>query len=400
MINAIVDLSNIFFRSMFSMNRWGQDMHTFDNNKELEQLMRKVSTDLTSILRTITPSRVIITVDSKSWRKQIEIDENEGYKGNREKSGKINWTNIYDLMDEFSDILETNGFIISKINNAEADDLMALWTEEFVKRGEHVILVSGDEDIRQLVDVHYKNNKNIYVTLFNPFHQGKNSIKKFYYHKSLKEWIEGQPEIDQMSSFFNMNNSKDLDKEDFKNILDNNNIQNIELYGPEIGLTKIFCGDDGDNVPAFYTWLKKIESGPNKGKEKEDRITPSKYKKIKEELNLSHPEDLFGDAIPEMLNNILLKITKQSELSINIKDRIDRQMKLVYLKSDLFPKGIINQFNKTKIDYLNKNNILTSNINMNSILEGSKYISSNYNNINSNEISIFNDLDNLTKELF
>ncbi len=400
MINAIVDLSNIFFRSMFSMNRWGQDMQTFDNDKELGQLMRKVSTDLTSILRTITPSRVIITVDSKSWRKQIEIDENEGYKGNREKSSKINWTNIYDLMDEFSGILETNGFIISKIDNAEADDLIALWTEEFVKRGEHVILVSGDEDIRQLVNVHYKDNKNIYVTLFNPFHQGKNSIKKFYYPKSLKEWTEGQPEIDQMSSFFNLSNSKDLDKEDFKNILDNNNIQNIELYGPEVGLTKIFCGDNSDNVPAFYTWLKKIESGPNKGKEKEDRITPSKYEKIKEELNLSHPEDLFGDAIQELLKDILLKITKQPELSINIKDRIDRQMKLVYLKSDLFPKSIINQFNKTKINYLNQNNILTSNINMNSILEGSKYINSNYNNSNSNEISIFNDLDKLTKELF
>jgi len=397
MTNSVIDLSNIFFRSLFSMNKWGKETHTFDSEEDLSQLMRKVSTDLTQILRTILPRRVIITVDSSSWRKNIEIVENEGYKGNREKSGSINWTNIFELMNEFSKILDSKGFIVSEIKKAEADDLMALWTEEFVRRGEHVILVSGDEDIRQLVDSHFKDGDVSFVTLFNPFTQGKNASKKLFYPKGFIEWTEGEAEVDQMSAFFDTSN-KDIDKEDFRYILDNKNIQSVELYGPDISLHKIFCGDDGDNVPAFYTWNTKVKKT---GKMKETRITPSKFKKIKEALKITHPLDLIEEAVPEKLEPILKKITEKESLGIDVKKRLDRQIKLVYLNSDFFPESINNIFNKKKDELLLKDKMLTNSINMKNILEGTKYLNTNYTKSKSNQISIFADIDKIAnKELF
>ena len=396
MVNAVIDLSNIFYRSMFNVSFYGSEKFTFNSQDQLDKLMRKVSIDLSSIIKTIEPERIVIAVDSKSWRKQISIDENEGYKGHRTKDQNLNWNNIFNTMDEFSKILEENGMIVSKIKDAEADDLMALWTEEFVNRKEHVILVSGDEDIRQLVDLHFIDKTPIFVTVFNPFTQGKNASKKLFYPNGLTDWIEGQVEIDQMSSFFH--STKDLDKELFKSLINNPKIKPEEIYGPDIALYKIFCGDDGDNVPAFYSWMKTTL----KGDLKPDRITPAKYNKLKEQINLSHPNDLQGEAIPQMIKKSLLEITKQKEININIKNRLDRQIKLVYLNSKWFPKSIVEDFNKKKDKELEKPKINPRIINMNSILKNSKYISEDYNKNIYNEESIFKDLDNIlnNKELF
>ena len=77
MTNAIFDLSNMFFRSLFIVGGYGSKQYSFDNQVELDQLMRKVATDVSQVIRTINPSRVIFALDSKSWRKDISIDENE-----------------------------------------------------------------------------------------------------------------------------------------------------------------------------------------------------------------------------------------------------------------------------------------------------------------------------------
>ena len=127
MTNAIFDLSNMFFRSLFIVGGYGSKQYSFDNQFELDQLMRKVATDVSQVIRQINPSRVIFALDSKSWRKDISIDENEGYKAQRTKSAHINWDNVFKIMGEFADILETNGFIVSKFDKAEADDLISLW---------------------------------------------------------------------------------------------------------------------------------------------------------------------------------------------------------------------------------------------------------------------------------
>ena len=52
-----------------------------------------------------------------------------------------------------------------------------------------------------------------------------------------------------------------IDKEDFKKIINGEKTKMEYVEGRMIALRKIFCGDDGDNIPAFYTWIN------DKGKE-------------------------------------------------------------------------------------------------------------------------------------
>ena len=173
MTNVVIDMNNMLFRSMFVLSGFGKSQYTFDSQKEQEELMRKLSTDMSFIIRLINPSRVIFAVDGKSWRKGITIEENEGYKGQRKQAAHINWDNIFKIMDEFLEICEDNGMITTRIDAAEADDILVLWRNELLfNQQQNVVMVSGDEDIRQLVSPYMTDDKKrIFATVFNPFKQ-------------------------------------------------------------------------------------------------------------------------------------------------------------------------------------------------------------------------------------
>lgn len=387
MTNTIIDLSNMFYRSMFAVGGYnGPTMFTFDSQSELDQLMRKVATDITFIIRQLNPSRVVLTLDSKSWRKNIEIEENEGYKGQREKSEHLNWDNVFAIMNEFAEIAEANGFIYSKIENAEADDLMSLWKDEFLyNHHQHVILVSGDKDIKQLVEHTEFNNKLLFSTVFNPFKQGKSS-KTLYHSNKFLEWLNEETAGDIF------NRSIDMDKADFKKLV-LGDVEFQELNGPSIGLQKVFCGDDGDNVPSIYTWMTKSK----KGEDKTVRITNSKYEKIVEALNITTFNDLFKhiDSIKKYIEDVA-----EHSIHFSMEDRIKRQTKLVILDRSMFPEEIVHQFQNELPEKLNKPHIHPQSFNMNTFLEGTNYVRAKGSKNPSAEHSIFRKIDSINKALF
>jgi hypothetical protein len=390
MINVIIDYPNIFYRATFLTSNYGKNKYTFDNQKEVDQLMRKVATDVTAILRTTNPSRTIFTLDSKSWRKEIEIEENEGYKGNRKKSEFINWDNIYKTMDEFAQILKNNNFIVSKIDKAEADDLIALWSDKILNNlNEHIIIVSGDEDIRQLVQSLNINDKKIFVTVYNPFMMGKNATKKLFVSLDFEKWLNDDTDP---GDFFNR--AVDTDKEDFKRLL-NERIKLEPIIGSEIALRKIFCGDDGDNIPAIHTWLKENKHDIVK----KVRVTESIYAKIKTALNFKYYTDLLDNSTQLIIANYLSELAK-TPISFKIDERINRQLKLVVLSKELFPKDIVSDFNKHADESLQNPNIPPiQGWNMVTLLDGTKYVNASKPYIK--ESDIFNNIDQLfNKELF
>jgi 5'-3' exonuclease len=359
--------------------------------------MRKVATDVSQVIRTINPSRVIFALDSKSWRKDISIDENDGYKAQRTKSAHINWDNVFKIMGEFADILETNGFIVSKFDKAEADDLIALWRKELLlNQNQHVIIVSADEDVRQLVGgthnipgISTNPDKFAFCTVYNPFLQGKNASKKLFVpEKYFDEWIlDADP-----GDFFNR--GIDVDKEDFKRIINDSKTKMEKVNGDQIVLRKIFCGDDGDNVPAIYTWLN------DKGKEV--RITESKFEKIVDYIGAKNARDLMEkkDHIYDQLVNI-----SGTRPGFKMEDRLNRQMKLVLLDPTIFPEDFVKAFQNKVSEELSKPQVRPQNWNMISILEGTRYVTAGpggkYKKPTT-EASIFGEIDrvNLNKELF
>jgi 5'-3' exonuclease len=376
MINCIFDLSNMLYRSMFSVSAYGTKQYTFDTQEECDVLLRKVTMDISYIMRSISPSRVIFALDSSSWRKKIKIEENEGYKGNREKSKNLNWDNIYNALDEFAEIMNSNGYITTKINDAEGDDIMTLWSYELnTNQHQHVIIVTGDEDMRQLVkSLPLENNKFAFVTIFNPFTQGKNNSKKLYHSKHFVDWLKQEDVCD----IFNL--TIDVDKEDFNKLQKMDKVKFEEIDGNLIKMRKIFCGDDGDNIPSIFTWEKNG---------KEVRFTESKFKKLLEVIgdDCDHNRALSKANI--ILENIKI-ITKQNPV-FNIKERLNRQIKLVALDPLVFPEEIRNEFNKIKTEELKRPKTSNTGVNMHQLLSSTRYVTTKPNN----KSTIFSELDRL-----
>ncbi|MCK9446490.1 hypothetical protein M0Q50_06425 [bacterium] len=381
MINLLFDLNNIAHRSLFVISGYGSKTYTFDSQNEIDQLMRKMAMDIAFLIRTINPSRIFFAQDSKSWRKDIFIEENDGYKAQRKKSAIINWKNVYNSLDEFIKLMESNGMITTKLDNAEADDIISLWSNEIINNEhQHVIIISGDEDMRQLVKTHFFNNEPSFVSVYNPFMQGKNSSKKLYVSPEFDTWIHTSDEVD----FMNMKATLNIDKEDFNKIITSEKTKMEVINGPEIAIRKIFCGDDGDNVPAIYTWLSN---------EKEVRITNSKYEKIIEMLSSSGTSITYDDLlnISSKVYDAISKIIKQKP-NFDINERLLRQIKLVVLDPKYFPEEIVNQFNIIKDEQLKRPRINYSNINMKYLLDGTRYVSEVK---SSNEASIFKEIDRI-----
>ena len=375
MINLVFDLQNIFHRSLFIVGGFGKKQYTFDSEEELSQLMRKVAMDVSQIIRNINPSRTIFCLDSKSWRKGISIDENDGYKAQRIKNKSINWDNVYGIMNEFLDIVSHKGFIVSRVSGAEADDIMALWKDELQSLKQHVILVSADEDIRQLVG----GTSESYTTVYNPFIYGKGT-KRFFIPAGFLTWLG---EEDPGDIF---NRSIDMERESFKKILSDPKLEGEEVYGKEIAFRKIFCGDDGDNVPAIWTWINE--------KGKEVRITETKYRKIIESIGVKDPLELLerSSLVKEELERIV-----GSPIPIPIRPRIERQLKLVLLDPNIFPEAIVSDFKKGVKEALEKRSN-TQTWNLSTLLEGTKYLDPTKSD--ATPASIFSEIDRIQKNLF
>ena len=391
MTNLIFDLNNIVHRSLFIVGGYGSKSFTFDSQSEIDQLMRKMAMDIAFIVRNIRPSRIILCQDESSWRKDIIIDENEGYKGNRVKSKIINWTNVYNAVDEFTEIMQTNGMVVTKIPKAEADDLVALWSQELLfEHKQNVIIVSGDEDIRQLVRTYEIDNINpLFTTVYNPFMQGKNASRKLYVPEKFETWLNTADAVD----FLNMKNTINIDKEDFKKISTAERTKIEVIDGNMIAMRKIFCGDDGDNIPAFHTWLND--------KDATVRITNSKFLKIYEELLKSTNSNIIDHNIllenVEKLKDAFIKVL-QFNPTFDIEQRLKRQINLVVLDPKLFPKSIVNKFQNIKNEELKKPRANYTNLNMYNLLEGTRYI---HEKTNENEASIFKKIDRIQgKKLF
>lgn len=391
MINLLIDLNNIVHRSIFIVGGYGSKTFTFEHQSELDQLMRKMAIDIAFIIRNTNPSRVIFCQDDSSWRKSIDIEENEGYKGNRIKTKIINWNNVYNAIDEFTEILQTYGMIVTKIANAEADDVIAMWTKELADvQNQHVVIVSGDEDLRQLVRTqNIEKGKESFVTVYNPFMQGKNAFRKLYVTPEFETWVNTADEVD----FFNMRGTVNVDKEDFKQTITAERTKYEVVDGNMIALRKVFCGDDGDNIPSFHTWLND--------KEKVLRVTNSRFEKmlelIKQSSNISSifPETLLK--LSKEIENAFVQVFKFTP-PFNVYERILRQIRLVVLDEQFFPEEILNDFISIKEVELEKPRVNLINLNMHNLLEGTRYLDKKP---GQSEASIFKQIDRIQgKSLF
>lgn len=377
----VLDWSNLLYRSLF-INQIFHKNISYNDKEDVNSFIRKFSTDILYVLKIFNPQNVIIATDAKNpWRKDILADAEIGYKGNRSHDDSFNWENIFAATNELLKIFEKFGVNVANVERAEADDIIAMCKETVFEKfpNYNMIIVSADADVQQLID--FKPDTHQFCIAYNTIAKGNGGARHLYAPKGFIEWINAPEQND---IFFS--NTIDSAKTYIKGILSSNaNIKLVEENGNDIVLKKIFCGDDGDSVPAFYEWF-------DNGKKK--RVTPARYSKIVEALSVNDTKSLCEKSI--LLEPVMKRILKLDMNDIDFNDRLNRQRALVELNSSLFPTNIKNY--KDTIAYM-FNTTSTSdfrNMTFRELLEGTEYVSQYTSKV---EKQVFKDVEKYAKNL-
>ena len=330
MINVLIDGNYIFHKTFGVFGGYGSKNpgDVLKSENEQSMFIRKISTDLCSSLRSIpTGGKLVFAADSRSWRKDVEI-EGGGYKSNRVKDDEVDWTIFYDLLGSYGDHLEKMGFIFSKVNGAEGDDLLYFWADYLTSKGEDCIIISGDKDLHQLARW---NNEN-WTIVWNA--NSKNNVL------SIPEgWREEWLDKNEQASIFEMGSAMNPDKEKLKVFI--NKMQVNEINPRDFIFTKMLVGDKGDAVPGIW----EIESGS-----RTQRITPKKAESILESLKQSKwANSPFSDLIEDSefldwatgFSLRLLKDIDSTENRQKAASNLQRNYKLMWLDKEVIPSDVI-----------------------------------------------------------
>lgn len=330
MINVLIDGNYIFHKTFGVFGGWGSKNPAEILGSESDQSMfiQKISTDLCASLRSIpTGGRLIFTADSRSWRKEIEI-EGGGYKANRVKDEEVDWSIFFNLLDSFGHHLEKMGFIYSRSDGAEGDDLLYFWSDYFTTKGENCIVVSADKDLHQLA----RWNKSNWTLVWS--NNSKNNVLT-----TPVAWKEKWLELEEEPTIFSMGSMIDPDRDKLKNLIKKVDLNEID---PKYYIfNKMLVGDKGDNVPSAWEMEK---SG------KIHRITPKKADQIMDAfLGSKWVNDEFGSLIDDaefldFISKLILRIMQDVDSMENrdkAKSNLLLNYKLMWLDKKVIPMGVI-----------------------------------------------------------
>lgn len=293
-------------------------------------LLWKLSTDFASEIKRFDGvlNRVVYTVDSSSWRKKF-LDSQ--YKANRVKSETINWSEIYNIHNEFISALEAQGVTISRVNQAEADDLIFAWTSFLNQQGQNCIIISGDNDLLQLVNNDSSSGSNtIYYNKFD---------KDIHVFPRFQNWLDIE-EHATTNDIFNL--PVDLmtnTKQNLRDLIKSNKMKSHEVNVMEFLFRKVLIGDSGDNVPPLHTVVKETKAGPRVYGVTDRHVNEilSTFKEDKPFINQSH---FFTHEHIHRICTIAKSVIKIDKTVEEIYERWITNRDLVYLHINCIPKEV------------------------------------------------------------
>lgn len=323
----VIDFNNLLFRSLSIMRYSSSTNISFDTDDECASFAAKLTQDILYIVKMFhcQGQKVVLACDSpNSWRKEIYPNYKEG----RQKP-EINLRKIYETSDKLREVFAKNGFIVMSFPKAEGDDIISIckkivWEEpEFANM--NIIIVSADADVRQLVDFQDYSQK--YCTVFNEIGRPPHGIRKWYMTKSTIDWLNSKDT--EINDIFNF--GIDQNKTFVRNIVSSNKkIAIEECDGKEVVLNKCLSGDQSDNIESLYWCYGKTG--------KKVKISPTKYTKIVESLNVRSIEDL--DSRKKQIKPVLETVFKKPINDMDIEERFETQKKLVWLNPNIFPSEV------------------------------------------------------------
>jgi 5'-3' exonuclease len=293
-------------------------------------LLWKLSVDFASEIKRFEGlvNRIVYTVDSSSWRKQ-HLDQE--YKAHRKKSSDINWNEIYNVHNEFIKSLEGLGVIVSRVQGAEADDLIFAWSSFLNQNGQNALIISGDNDLLQLVNLDKSSSAN--TLYYNKFD------KDLHVFQGFSDWLN-QEDYATTHDIFNM--PIDLmtnSKQHLRDIIKANKMAIDEVNINEFIFRKILVGDAGDNVSPLDVKIKESKNGPRvfRVTDKQANDVLEEFKSSKIFVNQSH---FFNDEHIQQICEISKKVIKIEKPIEEIQSKWILNRDLVYLHRQCIPEQV------------------------------------------------------------
>lgn len=277
-------------------------------------------------------SRIVLCIDSRSFRKDIEIEENEGYKSGRVKTDDVDWTSFYELYDRFAEAVKTMGGTVLRIPAAEADDLIFLSTQYLLERGESCVIVSSDKDLKQLVRKH----KSEYCV------QYSTAAEKLYVPHDFEE----SPEE---SLFSVTETSYDL----ILHFAKKKSVQIERINAQAEALAKVLTGDKGDDVPPVHFREDIFKSGLKKGQVRQIKFNATGAAQVIGEIYNPFSKDTMcgniweDEALQESVAGMILRINQGTDNKDNralTMAKLKRNLRLVWLDQRIIPQSILDEF--------------------------------------------------------
>jgi 5'-3' exonuclease len=346
------------------------------DDKQRAQFMRKLSIDFASEMRRLKGfvDDVVIAVDSKSWRKDLYPEAE--YKGTRKQKNDVDWTTVYQIYEEFQEIMQKHGVTVHQISGAEADDVLFGWSTMLNDRGKSCIVWTGDRDLIQLVN-HSKANDAHTVWYYNT----KRTLYAYPGFVNDMETSAAQNmEADDM--LFNMN-GQHMRRDDYQSrILDwvkENKVTVEEVDCDKFIFTKILVGDNSDNIQSVVTWQKEMKNGNLRTYSITDKMANKIFDQFTKEHKGFTIDYLFSSEYKDTLSDIIYRVTGHSNTSL-IKVNLTKNIALMLLHTRTIPDSIQKAiFEAIEADWEGALNNVETLLEMDKILAGTNWLENKYN---------------------
>ena len=306
------------------------------DDKQKKQFMRKLSIDFASEMRKLKGfvDDVVLTVDSKSWRKDLYPESN--YKGTRKASSNVEWSGVYEVYEAWQNILATKGVTVHQIQGAEADDVLFGWSTMLNNRGKSCLVWTGDRDLIQLVNYSKPNDAH---TIW--YYNTKKSLYAYEgFIKDMEDSISST--MTDTDMLFNMGGQHMLRDNYQKEILDwtiANGISTTEVNCEHFIFNKILTGDKSDNIQSVVTWQKEMKDGKLRSYSITDKVADKIYEqfvKEGEEFTIDH---LFSKEQNDRLVDIIYRVIGRTNVN-TIKSNLSSNIGLMLLHTRTIPDSI------------------------------------------------------------
>ena len=300
-------------------------------------LMRKLAIDLASEVRKMRGfiDKVVVAVDARSWRK--DLFPAAEYKGTRKADSSIDWNAVYNVYEEFQNILQKHGVVVHKIEGAEADDVLFGWSTLLINRGRNSIIWTGDKDLIQLVN--YSKANDSYALWYSPVQKSLYCFKDFIDVLNTSETTNNDDLLFNLSTYSGVREEYKLAIKDW---IQSNKVKLTEVNCDEFMFNKLLIGDKSDNIPSVVLWQKEMKGGKLRTYSITDKLADKIFQQYNKENDQFVIDQLFNKDEIEKLADVVYRVIGKSSIA-QIKNNISQNMSLMMLHTKVIPDAIQNE---------------------------------------------------------